>query len=126
MCKKAEQLKMNPSTASGRLVKDIIFGFLVKEKIVCHHCDRPMTRENYSIEHKEPWLDSENPVGLYFDLENISFSHLRCNIKASRNNMTSKQKHPSISAYENRGCRCAECTELKRIHNKKYRKPLLT
>ncbi|MBP7540882.1 MAG: hypothetical protein KA802_13235 [Saprospiraceae bacterium] len=39
-----------------------------------------MTRETFSIEHKVSWLNSNNPVELYFDLNNISFSHLSCNI----------------------------------------------
>lgn len=43
-----------------------------------------MTRETFSIEHLVPWLDSNNPIELYFDLDNISFSHLSCNIKAAR------------------------------------------
>lgn len=32
-----------------------------------------------------------------------------------------KKKHPSIGAY-NRGCRCKECTSLKRINQNKWRK----
>ena len=43
-----------------------------------------MDRETFSIEHKTPWLDSGDPIGLYFDLDNISFSHLSCNCRASR------------------------------------------
>ncbi len=43
-----------------------------------------MTRETFSIEHKDPWLDCENPSEKFFDLANISFSHLSCNAKASR------------------------------------------
>lgn len=83
--KKALQLGMNPSTASGRLVKDVLWNYIVKSgDNKCHQCGCEMTRENFSIEHKTPWLDSEDPVGLYFDLNNISFSHLSCNAKAGR------------------------------------------
>ena len=81
--KKALQLGMNPSTASHRLVKDILFQF-ISENHVCYQCGEELTRDTFSIEHKEPWLDSEDPSGLYFDLDNISFSHLTCNIKAGR------------------------------------------
>lgn len=81
---KKEQLGMSSSSASGRLVKDILFS-LIKDK-PCYHCGEPLTRETFSIEHKVPWLHSENPSELYFNLENIDFSHLICNIKSGRGN----------------------------------------
>ena len=43
-----------------------------------------MERDNFSVEHVTPWLDSEDPVGLFFDLKNISFSHRNCNSSAAR------------------------------------------
>ena len=83
--KKALQLGMNASTASGRLVKDLLWDFIVKtDSNYCHHCGAPMERDNFSIEHKTPWLDSADPKGLFFDINNISYSHLRCNISAAR------------------------------------------
>lgn len=91
--KKKKQLGMNPSTASGRLVKDILWSFIVDtEREKCFHCGEPMTRETFSIEHKIPWLDSEDPIGLFFDLDNISFSHHSCNCAAAaRQNMELKK-----------------------------------
>ena len=82
--KKQEQLGMNPSTAAHRLVKDILWRFVEIGGYTCHQCGQPMCRETFSIEHKTPWLDSEDPKGLYFDLENIAFSHLSCNTGAAR------------------------------------------
>lgn len=77
---------MNPSTASGRLVKDILWNFISRLELNnCHRCGLPMSRETFSIEPKIPWLDSENPSVVYFDQENISFSHLLCNIACARN-----------------------------------------
>ena len=80
--KKNDQLGMNVGTASNRLVKDTLFS-LVKDT-PCHHCGGCLDRDNFSIEHKTPWLDSEDPVGLFFDLDNITFSHLSCNSGAAR------------------------------------------
>lgn len=82
--KKQSQLGMNPSTASGRLVKDVLFKFVQMHHPNCFKCGLPMTRETFSIEHKTPWLDSDDPVGLYFDLNNIDFSHNKCNAAAAR------------------------------------------
>ena len=79
--KKADQLGMNPGTASGRLVKDLLWSLIDKK---CYRCGKEMTRETFSIDHVVPWLDSEDPLGLYFDLHNVSFSHRFCNVSASR------------------------------------------
>lgn len=88
--KKSEQLGMNPSTASNRLVKDLLFMFVEKSGYKCFRCKKDMSRGDFSIEHIKPWIDSENPKEFYFDLKNISFSHLACNIKASRNGVKNK------------------------------------
>lgn len=85
MSKKFDQLGMSPSTAQGRLVKDILWEFVVRSgQNKCYHCGEFMCRETFSIEHKTPWLDSENPKEAYFDLDNIGFSHLSCNCRAAR------------------------------------------
>lgn len=83
--KKQQQLGMNPSTASGRLVKDVLYKLVVQTgQNNCYHCGFPMSRDTFSIEHMVPWLDSEDPLGLFFDLDNISFSHISCNVAAGR------------------------------------------
>ena len=84
MKKKADQLGMNPSSAQVRITRDILFKFVEEAGHACFHCGEPLTRETFSIEHKVPWLDSEDPVGLFFDLDNIAFSHLGCNSRAAR------------------------------------------
>ena len=87
--KKTEQLGMNPSTAQHRLRKDLMFS-LIKEcgLDTCFQCgDKITTVRELSIEHKVPWLDSENPIDLFFDLDNVAFSHLSCNCKESRGNL---------------------------------------
>jgi len=82
--KKTQQLGMNPSTASGRLNKDILFAFVKEAGHTCFRCGEELTRDTFSIEHKEAWLDSKEPIQLFFDLSNIAYSHLSCNVKASR------------------------------------------
>ena len=82
--KKTEQLGMNPSTASGRLVKDTLFRLAIETNHKCFQCGGELTRDTFSIEHKKPWLNSEDPLGNYFDQDNISFSHLSCNVKAAK------------------------------------------
>lgn len=84
--RKAVQLGMNPGTAAGRLRKLILFDLARQLNLVeCFRCNLEICDiENFTIEHKIPWLDSEDPTKLYFDLNNITFSHMSCNYGAAR------------------------------------------
>lgn len=86
--KKAEQLGMPYGTASNRLRKLILFKLLQEcGKDTCYRCGKKIENPNeLSIEHKINWLDSDNPVEIFFDLENIAFSHLSCNSRAATRN----------------------------------------
>lgn len=117
--KKHSQLGMNPSTAQGRLVKDILWNLILKtNQHLCCKCNKEMSRETFSIEHLTPWLDSDDPVKLFFDLENISFSHLSCNVSDARK-MQPTSLCGQIAKYS-RGCRCALCKESARLDRQKY------
>lgn len=122
MDKKKEQLGMNPSTASHRLVKDILWSLIVKtDQNKCYRCSKEMSRDTFSIEHKESWIDSEDPVGLYFSLDNIAFSHLKCNVAAGKR-MKPWAKCGTVSKYAS-GCRCNDCKEAKKEHRKERYDP---
>ena len=45
-----------------------------------------MDRETFTIDHKVAWLDSEDPITAFFDLENVAFSHMKCNFAEGRKN----------------------------------------
>lgn len=97
---------MNPSTASGRLVKDLLFLLVVETgRDVCYRCGEKVSRKTFSIEHKESWLDSEDPVTRFFDTDNIAYSHLTCNVGAAKK---AKAGCGSPARYAN-GCRCDLC-----------------
>ena len=57
---------MNPSTASHRLVKDILYKLIQEKGELCYRCNNPMTRDTFSIEHKTAWLDSGDALNLFF------------------------------------------------------------
>lgn len=109
MDKKQIQLGMNPSTANGRLVKDLLFNFVTQAGHVCFRCSEPMTRETFSIEHTTPWLDSEDPIGLFFDMKNIAYSHLSCNIGARRTTSRPLRGYKHGTSAYRYGCRCETC-----------------
>ena len=107
--KKAFQLGMPHGTAHNRLRKEIIFSLIkrLKENF-CFQCGAEITTlRELSIEHKIPYLDSEDPKKLFFDLDNIAYSHLSCNVAAAR---SKEPTHGLHSTYNNAGCRCTLCT----------------
>lgn len=117
---RSEQLGMDVGKANHKLVKDILWNFAVKlDMNKCFQCGEEMTRETFSIEHKIPWLHSDNPSDLFFDIDNISFSHLKCNIGAARKNLSSCGK---IGQYR-KGCRCELCVEANRQRQKNWYNP---
>jgi hypothetical protein len=79
---KAELLGMPHGTACARLRKMILFKFVKQLNLdICFQCNLKIEDEKQlSIEHKIPW--QQNPT-LFWDLDNIAFSHLGCNIKAA-------------------------------------------
>ena len=85
---KSEQLGISYSKASHILRKRIMFN-LVKQcdMDICYRCGEKIKNiDELSIEHKIPWMHSNNPSELYFSLDNIAFSHLKCNVSHGNTN----------------------------------------
>ena len=84
--RKSKQLNMSHSTAQNRLRKMVMWEYVVKcGDNTCYQCGEEIEDiSQLSVEHKTPWLDSGNPVELFFSMDNIAFSHLSCNIKSGR------------------------------------------
>jgi hypothetical protein len=118
--KKAKQLGKPFGTASNKLRKEILFHYVkLANHNFCFQCKEEIVNINeFSIDHKVPYLDSHDPKLLFSDINNIAFSHLSCNIKASRRKLSD---HGSVSFYA-RGCRCELCKKAKNDKQRKYRK----
>jgi len=118
---KRKQLKMPYGTACGRLRKKILFHLIKTHGYdSCYQCGKKIEKEeDLSIEHKKPWLNSENPHKLFFDINNIAFSHLNCNISNTR--YYKKAEHGSLARYKN-GCRCKKCIENRHEYRVLYYK----
>ena len=112
--RQAELLGVSVSTAVNRLQRDLIFDFISKAGEVCYRCHKPMTREDFSIEHKTAWMGSSNPVETFFDVDNIAYSHLSCNSKAAHDDKF--RGHPSWYQLK-QGCKCEECLSLRKEAN---------
>lgn len=83
--KKESQLGMPIGTAASRLRKLVLFEVLKRHaENFCFQCGLEITSAtDLSIEHKHPWLDID--VDLFWDMDNIAFSHQWCNFGAARN-----------------------------------------
>lgn len=122
--KKSRQLGMPHGTASGKLRKQIMFHLMQKCGMdTCHQCGKKIESiDTLSIEHKTPWLDSEDPVGLFFDTDNIAFSHHHCNCASARQPQKGQvPKCGTLWAYK-KGCRCDECRKANTNYLRQYRK----
>lgn len=106
-----EQLGMPFGTARNILHKKIMFNLVCKLQLnTCHQCGKQIEKvEDFSVEHIIPWLYSENPEELFFDIDNISFSHFSCNSAAARKLPMSP--HGSVNRYSKHGCRCEVCVK---------------
>jgi len=82
----AKQLGMSQGAANNRLRKNILFTLLEKHaENRCHVCGLWIdTVDELSIEHIKPWEGRD--AELFWDLDNIAFSHVQCNKNHSSNN----------------------------------------
>lgn len=119
-------LGMSYGTAYGRLKKSILFYLVEKcEMNNCFVCgEKIIDIDEFSIEHKSSWQKSKNPKESFFDLDNISFSHLRCNIARVGASITHcPQGHEyteeNTVRYNGSGRMCLQCRSNNR---RQYRK----
>jgi len=78
---KSEILGIKFGTASNKLRKELMFNLVCQlNKNICYRCNKEIkTADEFSIDHKIPWQNHNEPVKMFFDLGNIAFSHLSCN-----------------------------------------------
>ena len=93
--KKDKFLGMSYGTAFHRLRKSIMLMLIKKlNKNWCYRCGGEIiTERELSIDHKKSWFNVS--VELFWDLNNIAFSHLSCNSRnkpIKENNVNSKNK----------------------------------
>ena len=81
-----KQLGMSPGKARNRLVNSLLFSFVqTTNQDTCYRCEKRIESVNdFSLDHIKNWRNSNDPINLFFDLNNISFSHKSCNYSAAR------------------------------------------
>jgi hypothetical protein len=125
--KRSALLGENISTATHKLRKSIMFAAIVALGVdVCYRCNEKIDNiDHLSIEHKEPWQSAMDPKAAFYDLNNIAFSHLSCNVKAGTGGGLNKkaddvpcpQGHTGVVRTARGQRRCPECH--RRTQNKR-------
>lgn len=113
--RKSAFLGMPYGTASNKLRKMVLFDLLCQMKHnCCFKCKKEIENvDQLSMEHMRPWEGRSKE--LFWDLNNISFSHLRCN---------KPHKYPSRVIQDDKiQCnKCKEFLEAKFYHSDKSTK----
>lgn len=93
--KKAEKLGMPYGTANNILKKNLLFSLAQKCGLdTCVCCDTKIESvDDFTIEHKTEWLNSETPKELFFDLDNVAFAHAYCNYAKGTERTTSVDRY---------------------------------
>lgn len=99
---KAQLLGMPFGTANGRLRKMLLFEFAgLLDRLGCYRCKEGITSiDDFSIEHKRAWGMAADPVKEFFDIANIAFSHIKCNVGAAQK---PGKKYGSLKEYKKVG-----------------------
>ena len=89
---------MSVGTATHRLKKSLMLRLAQRCGMdwCCRCGERIDTEHELSVEHVKPWLDVD--PSLFWDLDNIAFSHLSCNIGAARRKRTSLEDKRKANA----------------------------
>lgn len=115
--KKAKLLGMPLGTATHRLRKMLLFKFVrAAGAAICYRCgDWISSIDDFTVEHKEPWGSAKDSVGAFFDLDNVAFSHMKCNCGARRENAHCPEGHEyteeNTYQYPKGHRECRQCRE---------------
>ena len=118
---KAEFLGMSYGSACGKLRKQLLFSCVQRlGEDICFRCGNTIENiDNFSIDHKKYWLHTN--VELFWDLNNIAFSHLHCN------NLHRRYVDNRIHKEENGMIWCGGCQQQVPVEKfGKLNKPYLT
>ena len=109
--RKSKQLDQPYGTACNRLRKMLLFDCVQKLGLdTCYQCGSKIEHiADFSVEHKQAWQEQDDPKSFFFDLQNVAFSHLSCNVGAAKKVNTGHMgEHGAIARYSS-GCRCTVC-----------------
>lgn len=107
----AEQLGMSHGAANNKLRKAILYSYVKRlREHFCYKCGAEIeSSDDFSVEHKQPWEGRDS--ALFWELDNIAFSHLRCNRPHVNRGGENKKVGPEGTAW------CSSCKIFKNVSN---------
>lgn len=80
--KREELLEMSLGKARNIMIKSLLFDLAGKCGLNnCYRCGGEIKNvDDFHIDHKESWINHPNGKKLYFDVNNLAFSHGWCNV----------------------------------------------
>lgn len=112
--RRCSQLGMDAATATARLKKQLMFHMAQQLNMTtCFRCGKEIERwEELSLDHKEPWLYVD--VQLFWNMDNLAFSHWECNTKHQRPARKEFVKGGSLLRKgDNENVWCNKCKQVK-------------
>ena len=69
-------------TANNKLRKMLVYSLAQScGRDICYRCEKKIDSiDEFSIDHIKPWQAAASPKESFFDLSNVAFSHMRCNL----------------------------------------------
>src|SRR5579859_419599 len=106
-----QQLGLSRGAASHRLRQNILFSMVQRlHEDNCFVCKKKIKNsEELSIEHKEPW--EGRSAELFWSLENIAFSHRKCNKQHTYGKGRKRNIGPEGTAW------CNICKKFEAVEN---------
>lgn len=105
--------------ANRVLYKILVFEYSKKLGLcTCYRCGETLELGDFTIDHIRNWRNQSNAKELFFDPDNIRFSHHGCNSKAA---LRSIIEHGTQRMYNQGKCRCDKCKEAHKIFMRKRR-----
>lgn len=79
---RGKTLGMSHQAATRLLRKKLLFKILKQEGLnICFRCEKPINSiGEVSIEHSVPWENCPDGKEIFFDVDKVFFSHIKCNI----------------------------------------------
>jgi hypothetical protein len=95
-------LGVHPGSAQRKLSKSIEFSLVIETgRDTCYRCGKKITKDqDFSVEHMEDWMTSDNPIDRFYNLNNIAFSHRKCNTRCAKDSK-GKDKVIPLLIYKN-------------------------
>jgi hypothetical protein len=121
VAKRSAALGLPYSNARVRLMRSILFDMSKRLGCAwCFRCGKEISESDFSVDHKRSWLMSDDPRTLFFDLNNVAFSHNRCNSSAQERGIEAISGFRGVH-FDKSLKRRAQCWTAKVRFNGKYR-----